>query len=83
MPVIACELGSTRQAVGGTVYVFHFDERYQAHIAHVHNLTHAACFLSVEHYEEASLPALALGEGRTDDAPKVSSPMMRERFLFI
>jgi len=53
MPVIACKLGFTQQTVGGATYSFNFDERFGAHVAHVHNLTHAACFLSVEHYKEA------------------------------
>jgi len=53
MPVIACKLGMTQQTVGGATYVFNFDEKFGAHVAHVHNLAHAACFLSVEHYQEA------------------------------
>jgi|GEM_PF-3812269 len=52
MPVIACKLGFTQQTVGGATYSFNFCEKYGAHVAHVHNLTHAACFLSVEHYRE-------------------------------
>jgi len=53
MPVIACKLGHTQQTVGGATYVFNFDEAFGDYVAHVHNLAHAACFLSVVHYQEA------------------------------
>jgi len=53
MPVIACKLGFTQQTVGGATYVFNFDEGFGAHVAHVHNLAHAACFLSLDVYQQA------------------------------
>jgi len=67
MPVIACKLGFTQQVVGGATYRFNFDEKFGLHVAHVHDLTHAACFLSVAHYEEVK-PEEARPEpvGRTE-----------------
>lgn len=59
MPHIQCMLGATEQTVAGHTYAFERD-RFGRFVATVHNLDHAAVFLSVQHYRE--VPADPRGE---------------------